>query len=553
MKVAVYTRVSTDHEEQVTSMQNQKEYYQDYCREKGYELVNLYADEGLSATSPNRKEFLEMLIDAGIDIVRDQETNKIIDFKLSKRKPKFDRIITKDITRFARNVDSIEIARALRLKKVFIYFENMDLNTEKESWEMEYSLYMTFSQQESIDRSKKVAFAYKQRANKNIYHMSTPLYGYSYDKEKDEYIIDEIEGKVVKEIFDLYVNGGLGTKAISSLLNEREIKTKKDKLWRGTTIKDMIKNEKYKGQVIFNKYTNTGVTSGKKKIKRDPSEWKVVDNAIVAVIDEETWEKAQQIMSNRTKETTYGNKVGSKKVKNVFFNKIYCSNCITEFTRVSGTKKRKTGKVTEYTYYCKNRRMFGTCDIRGISHKVLEREVMKLANGNLQGILNLNLNEESEHAQKIIDRLDQKRQEAGQAKLSIEEKIQNISNQIDKLFDSFLSEGTGELMIKATQKKIEQLEKGKQDLEKQLFSYDFLEIDKIESKVKERLESIQKLTKRKTYEFEEVLEYISKIVVFPNKHLEFIIKSPTIILYALGDILENIEDQYITHPYSVDY
>ncbi len=554
LKVAVYTRVSTKHEAQISSMKNQKDYYSKYCEKEGYDMVALYADEGLSATSANRKEFLEMLTDAGLEITRDLETNEIIRFKASKRKPKFERIITKDITRFARNVNSVEIVRALCDKKVYIYFENMDLNTEKDNWEFEFNLFMTFSQQESIDRSKKVSFAYRERMKKNIYHMSTPLYGYAYDEEKGEYVIDEIEGKVVKEIFNFYVNDGLGTKAIALKLNERGLKTKRGKEWRGSTIKDMIKNEKYKGQVVFNKYTNTGVTSGKRKIKRDPSEWKYVDDAIVSIIDKEQWEKAQEIMATRTKETPSGSKIGSKKVKNIFFNKIKCSNCIVDYTRVSGTKKRKNGeKVTEYTYYCKNRRMFGSCDMRGISHKVLEREVNKLANGKLHEILNLNLNEERERANSIFEKLYDKRKNAEESKMLIEDQIQNISNQVTKLFNSFLNDDSSEYVVKAAKEKISQLEEEKEKLEKQLFSFDFLEIDRVENKVRERLEIIQRLSKRKTYEFDEVLETIKRIIVHPNKHIEFYINSPTIVTFVLEGNLDNIEDQYITLIHSVDY
>lgn len=553
MKVAVYTRVSTTHEEQITSMGNQKEYYSEYCKKNGYEMISLYADEGLSATSPNRKEFLEMLIDAGLNITRNKDTNKIIEFELSKRKPKFDRIITKDITRFARNVDSIMIARALRDKKVYIYFENMDFNTEKENWEFEFSLFMTFSQQESIDKSKKVAFAYKQRASKHIYHMSIPLYGYCYDEEKDNYVIDEEEGKVVDEIFHLYLNEELGTKAIAIHLNNKGIKTKKGKLWRGSTIKDMLKNEKYKGQVIFNKYSNSGVTSGKRKIKRDPSEWIIAENAIAAIIDSETWDKVQEIMKERTKEAKNGNKIGSKKVKNIFHQKIKCSKCTTDYIRVSGTKKRKTGTITQYTYYCKNRRMFGSCDMRGISHGVLQKEMDKLANGKLNEVLNLNLLEEQKYADKIIQDIAIKRSNAEQSKVHVQEEIQNISNQIEKLFNTFLSDNSNEYAIKAANNKLSQLEQEKEKLEKKLISYDFSELEKVERKVRERLETIQRLSKRKTYRFEEVLELISKIIVSPDKHLDFFINSPTIALFVLGDGLDNIEDQYSTLVYSVDY
>src|SRR4051812_13455769 len=101
MDVAVYTRISTKHEEQLTSMENQKKVYSEYCVKNGYNLVKLYSDEGLSATSPKRREYLEMIRDAGLDYFTDKDSNEILYFKESNREPKFEMIITKDVSRFA--------------------------------------------------------------------------------------------------------------------------------------------------------------------------------------------------------------------------------------------------------------------------------------------------------------------------------------------------------------------------------------------------------------------------------------------------------------------
>src|SRR5690606_20404989 len=117
-KVAIYTRVSTEQESQLNSLKNQKSYYNDYCKEKGFDFDftnHLYADEGLTGTNIKRDAFQRMLYDAGLDKVTDEISTRYV---LSDRKPKFSYIITKDVSRFSRNTDVISVVRLLRKKNV---------------------------------------------------------------------------------------------------------------------------------------------------------------------------------------------------------------------------------------------------------------------------------------------------------------------------------------------------------------------------------------------------------------------------------------------------
>ncbi|MEC1778383.1 recombinase family protein [Schinkia azotoformans] len=551
-KAAIYTRVSTGHEEQFTSLDNQRKYYTDYCRNKGYELFKIYADEGLSATSPNRKMFLEMIKDGGVDYSRDQETNKVHNFKSSKRKPKFDYIVTKDVSRFARNTNAKEIAHALRDKGVYIIFENAGFSTEDDDWEFRLSLFLTFSQQESIDRSKKVAFAYKQRANEKKFHLPHILYGYYRDEETDEYKIDTIESEVVKDIFDMYVNQKYGTKQIANTLNERGIKPRSNKLWRATTIKRMIRNEKYKGQVILRRLTNTGVTGSNKVIKRDENEWKVIDDAMPVIIDEDTWQKAQDILDNRVNEMPDGSKYGSKIVQNIFHEKITCPTCYSKFIRVSGTKLRKSGKkVTEYNYYCRNRRMFKTCDNKGISHNVLIREIEYIASHKMKELININVEREKRFAQIVFERLEQKKKDSEQIKAEIQKKIDLKTDDINKLFNVFLKSDISQTVIEVTNRKIEEIEKERKELELEKLSYDTSELDKFENRINSQLSKIAKLSKKEKFTFDEALELITNIVIYNDNRILFHIGTPSVSPYALDENFDNVEDQYALLNYEI--
>ena len=554
-KVAVYTRVSTYHEEQLTSMKNQQEYYIKYCDEQGYGLYKIYADEGLTGTGVKRKEFLDMLIHAGLDVKRDVESGEI-SFKLSTREPKFELIITKDVSRFSRNVNSIEILRKLREKKVYVIFENMNFSTKDDDWEFRLSLFLTFSQQESIDRSKKVAFAYKQRAETGIYHMSRPLFGYN-PSEDGGYEIVEEEAKLVREVFNKCVNENMGGKAISKELNDRGLKTRNGKNWRADGIKRMLQNEKYKGQVIVNRYTSSGVTSSNRKIQRPKDEWIIYDNAIPAIVSKELFDQAQKMIEQRTQVSKNGNKKGLRQTKSIFHKKVKCGKCDADFIRVSTPKVRRGEKVTEYNYYCRNRRMFGTCDMKGINHNTLVKAVNLIAK-ELPNELSINLEEEKKAVENALEILEERKKNLKNEKDYINEEIRNKQEQIDKLLNVFLSENVSETVISATQRKVGQLEEEKMNLEKSLLGFTIESIDDEIQKINNRFQDIFKLYKKKDYTFDEVLELITTIRISEEAEcrvLEFIISVPSIEMYTVlytrdkNEMIEGTrvigEDEYV--------
>lgn len=517
MNVAVYARVSTKHEEQITSLENQKRHYIDYCEKNKYNMVKMYSDEGLSATSPNRKDFLKMIYDAGLDYVQEANSKEILYFRLSDRAPKFSLIITKDVSRYARNIDAMKLTKQLRDKGVYVLFENAGFSTEDKDWEMRLSLLLTFSQQESLDRSKKVEFAYKQRAKLGIYHLARNLYGYNYDSKTKSVTVIEKEADVVRKMFDLFINHGYGVKSISNYLNENKITTQNGKEWVAGNVRRLLRNEKYIGTVILNKYTNSGITSSNKKIKRPESEWEIHENAIPAIIDKETWNKAQGVIKNRVDNSKEGSLTGTRKVKNIFYNKLYCGMCNKPFVRIVTTKKRKHGRVTQINYMCANRRHRNSCDNKMITHNVLEKRVINFTKNELRE----KLAEKKELHIRLIE--VQKKMLNSRMKMSekiiqaIKLEINDIENEVDKLLTAFAKSSS--TVVSVIEKKIEQLEERKLELNQKLLNYDVVSIESELSKLDDSLKILSTIIKS-DYTFEETLQYLGKITV-TNDDIKF--------------------------------
>ncbi|WEZ09601.1 recombinase family protein [Priestia flexa] len=537
-KVAIYTRVSTDKEEQQLSFKTQKEYYIKYCSDNDYILHRIYADEGLTGTNFNRKDFLEMLYDSGVDVIRNKE-NRITGFEKSNREPKFNLIIMKDISRFSRNVNSIEVARYLRDKGVYILFENSNITTLNDNWEFEFSLFLTFSQQESIDRSNKLKWAYERKTERGEWFMTRPLLGYERN-ESGEFVINENEAEIVRLTFHLYTEKLIGTKELALTLNDMGYRSKTGKLFNASTVKRILTNEKYFGKVILNKYTKPPVTNQiRTRRLRAEDEQKYISDGIPAIIDQETFDKAAKILHKRVKEMSDGSKVGIRKVKAIFYNKLVCSKCGSYFVRVSGTKKRNGEKVTEYTYYCKNRRTYGTkiCNCRGVSENVLLREIERIINQGTIRHMALKIEKdgdlETSLYQRIKKKLNDKKASLQDNIDSINEEIEVVNNHINKLFDNFLNADMSDNVKQLTQQKLDDLSQRKNDLEKEKLDNSLAHIESQEELLEEQYKRVLSWTKKKNYTVKEVLELVKRIEIHEWKELHFYFSLPSILNFDI--------------------
>ncbi|NFT93051.1 hypothetical protein FDF86_11670 [Clostridium botulinum] len=373
IKVACYCRVSTKAEEQEQSFEAQQKYFKEkLSKDNGYDLVEVYADRGLSGTDfSKREQFNKMLEDCGIikkEVkARETEIRKqfiSIDYVADADiKPKFTLIYVKDSSRFARNTEVNRIISRLRDKGVYVYFEDLNKSTENPSEKMLIDFMFSMNEQESISRSAKVRFGNMQSA-KDGKVRSIKLYGYLYNKEENSLRIIKDEAEVVKLIFKLRLEGN-GGRAIATILNSKGIKNRKGNEWRPNTINGMLQNPTYCGKVVRNRWYSSRMY-GKDIVKlNDTKEWIIEDsNKVDKIINEETFTIIQDMIEkNRNK---VGRPTGKYHGRSEFAGKIKCEKCGKYYVR-----NTDRGRVF---YNCSTKKQHGLkkCNSRNIQEYEIE-------------------------------------------------------------------------------------------------------------------------------------------------------------------------------------
>ena len=199
IRLAAYCRVSSDSSDQLHSFAAQIKYYSEYCkRHSEYKFVDIYADEGITGTSmEKRDDFRRMLRDC--------------------KKGLIDRIIVKSMSRFARNTEEMLTAlRALEQMEVSVYFEEQGLDTKSMNSEMFATFPGMVAQQESVSISQNMRWSYKKRMESGEFNCCAPAYGF--DLINGKLVINETEAAVIRRIFDLYLQG-IGMQTIANILN----------------------------------------------------------------------------------------------------------------------------------------------------------------------------------------------------------------------------------------------------------------------------------------------------------------------------------------------
>lgn len=335
-KVCAYVRVSTYSQSQGESFENQVSYYERILSSNPeYEFIGVFADKGITGTKANREEFIKML-----ELAR----NGSIDI-----------IYTKSISRFARNtVDLLEIVREMKLISVEIRFEEEKINTLSGDGELMLAVLSSFAQEESKNASDNIKWRIKKKFENGELIINTRRFlGY----DKDEYgdlIINREEAKIVELIFNMYLNG-YGSHRIAKELNKKNIPTVTGSRWDQTTILDIIKNEKYKGDALLQKtYTQNHLTKLKKENRGEVDSFYVIDSH-PAIVTKEVWEQAQAEMKKRAE--AKGNFEGNNKGQNRYplSGMLYCSKCGATLRRRIWNSKLLCKKIVwQCSNYIKN-------------------------------------------------------------------------------------------------------------------------------------------------------------------------------------------------------
>jgi DNA invertase Pin-like site-specific DNA recombinase len=349
-RVAIYGRVSTEHDAQLSAFENQQVWYEDEVqRHSDWLVVARFYDEGITGTADKKRpQFMKMIQQA--------------------REGRFDLIITREVCRFARNVvDTLSYVRELKSRGVEVYFISDNIWSFAEDGELRLAIFATLAQDESRKVSERAKAGQKISREKGVLYGNGNILGYERDKQLRTYVINEEQAVTVRKIFELYAQGH-GYKKICNELTALGCKNAHGEVhWEVSNIQRIVTNATYKGYLAYNKSHSDGYLT-QKRVNHKASEFQLVKGNFEPIISEELWEKCRKIREQKT--MTLADGMGSTRVvpkkleKTVWTKKLRCS-CGSSFERYKWHVYKKTSQ-TLFGYGCYRQS-------RSISRKVIQR------------------------------------------------------------------------------------------------------------------------------------------------------------------------------------
>lgn len=360
IRVAAYCRVSTDSDEQATSYETQVEHYTRFIKAKPeWEFAGVYADDGISGTNAKKREgFMSMIADCD--------------------EGKIDMIITKSISRFARNtVDCLNYIRELKKKHIPIFFEKENINTLEASGEFLITIMASIAQQESESLSQNVKLGLQFRYQKGAVQVNHNRFmGYTKD-ENGKLIIKEDEAEVVRRIFREYLEGASLQDICNSLESDGILTGAGKKHWIPSTVKTMLTNEKYIGDALLQKtFTVSPITKERLRNKGDVPQY-YVENNHEAIIPKDLFMKVKEEMARRSNMMA-GNKKRVYSSKYALSSIVFCGKCGDIYRRLAWNNRGKRSIV----WRCCTRVQHGpkACDAETILESELQGVTIKALN-----------------------------------------------------------------------------------------------------------------------------------------------------------------------------
>ena len=361
LRVTFYARVSTDFNVQLNSLDNQVSYYTDFIKNNpNWEYVDGYIDEGLSGvTTAKRERFNEMIEDGKAGL--------------------FDLIITKEVSRFARNtLDSIRYTRELLSNGVVVFFQNDNINTLDEDSELRLTIMSSMAQDESRKISSRVRFGHQQAIKRGTVLGTDNMYGYI--KKDGKLTIDESEAEFVRELFEMYATGKFSMKQLEKHFYNKGIRNSRGKMLSHSTMGNIIRNPKYKGYYVGNKVRITDLFTKKQKFLSE-DEWVMyrdeTGDTVPAIVSEELWNRANEVLYMRSQDVIQ--KQHKTVHQNLLTGKLICAHCNRPYYRkdsvtTGGAKMSKwicSGKINNGTASCPSHAIYET-DIKPIIEDIFK-------------------------------------------------------------------------------------------------------------------------------------------------------------------------------------
>ena len=494
LRVTYYARVSSESDEQLNSLGNQISYYDDLIkRNRNWTFVPGYIDEGLSGISTKKREnFNRMIEDAAED--------------------KFDLVITKEISRFARNtLDSIQFTRQLLNHGVGVFFQNDNINTLDEDSELRLSIMSSIAQDELRKLSSRVKFGHQQAIKDKVVLGNSRIFGYV--KDGGRLVIDEEQAAMVRELFELYATGEYSMKQIETIFWQKGYRNHNGNKIAHTTMSNMIANPKYKGYYVGNKVRVIDMFSKKQKFL-PPEEWVMFKDEtgeiVPAIVSEEMWDKANEVLKRRSDDVK--SRQGICNHQNLLTGKLYCTCCGTAYYR-RDSKDKLGNKNSKWVCSGKIKNGADSCDSFAIYEdeiKPMLFEVFQETEVNVNALIEEYMEmyrslDEDNQIPKLIEEQKQRRDIAQRKKSKLLE--YNVTGQLSDA--DFLA------MNKACTEEIKDAEAQILELEQQLFSRE--EFRKHMDTIRATLEAARRDAANGMITADFVTKYIDKIFATPEE------------------------------------
>lgn len=349
LRVAAYCRVSSDSEDQLESFAAQVDYYTKLIAQcEDWQMVDIYADEGISALSTSKRDdFNRLMKDC--------------------RKGKIDIVLAKSISRFSRNTkDCLVHIRELKSLGISVRFEKENLNTAEIGGEMLLTMYSGMAQQESMSISGNMRWSYEKRMQSGNFITCKAPFGYRFENET--LVVDDREAEMVRQIFHSYLHGKSIAELVRAVQEQGFITRDGKEKWQTSAILYILKNERYQGSALLQKKYTTDTLPFRKKHNKGEKGQYYVEHSHAPIVEAQTFKAVQRVIAERAILPK------APRQQYTFTRKIICAEC--------GTPYRRSVDKTAVRWVCRKHHTYGNtaCTAKPITELMLEQAFIKMYN-----------------------------------------------------------------------------------------------------------------------------------------------------------------------------